>query len=480
LPEARTATEGAASPLTWILQAERDGWRLEHAVFLSYTLDLGFFESQALGLVRGLGARVTVVGDATATRPDPRAVRRAGRAYLPGLADTTGAFHPKVIVLAGEQYCLVGIGSGNTTLAGWQDSAELWTVLRGGADGVPATVHGVAAWLRALPFRVRFSRGVRDALSRAAALIESFPSTGEGPQLLDNLSRPLLGQLPNGPVDHLRVCAPFHDVGAVALRALVDRLRPEQFTVAYQPGRTMADGPALEKLITDTGGTLLEDTSTRYRHGKLIEWTAADRTFALTGSANLSSAALRGVTGRGGNCELAVLSAVEATLMPDAPPVLASAVRGERITLPRRVSGPRLLGATVDGGELRVQLLSPLEGTGRLELSHISCPPEDWATVADIGSGTSELVVAHDCAPGSRVRLVDSDGVEGPFVPVVDLAVVARALAASPVTQPPTMRDLIADKALADRFLADLTALRHVMRELRFPTASSLRARLST
>ncbi len=36
------------------------------------------------------------------------------------------------------------------------------------------------------------------------------------------------------------------------------------------------------------------------------------------------------------------------------------------------------------------------------------------------------------------------------------------------------MRDLVADKALADRLLADLAALRHVMRELRVPSASPL------
>jgi len=106
--------QGVPSPLTWLLQEEAAGDRqLEHAVFLSYTLDLAFFEAVALGLVRSLGARVTVVGDARTSSPDLRAVRQAGRAYLAGLAAMPGAFHPKLVVLAGKRRCLVAIGSGN-------------------------------------------------------------------------------------------------------------------------------------------------------------------------------------------------------------------------------------------------------------------------------------------------------------------------------------------------------------------------------
>jgi hypothetical protein len=159
---------------------------------------------------------VTVVGDARVSVPDPRAIRQAGRSYLAGLAVMPGAFHPKVVILTGARRCLVAIGSGNTTLPGWQNNAELWTVFRGTADAAPTAVHTVAAWLRALPAHVRFSRGVADALRAAAEQLGSFPVTDEGPLVLSNLQRPLLDALPEGPVDELRVSAPFHDPGAAA------------------------------------------------------------------------------------------------------------------------------------------------------------------------------------------------------------------------------------------------------------------------
>ncbi|MFD7316915.1 hypothetical protein [Streptomyces sp. NPDC059883] len=140
-----------ASPLTLILDEERTGGRgLEEALFLSFTADLGFFEEVALGVTQATGARVTVAGDVSMTRNDPRSVRRAGRSYLAGLAYAQGAaFHPKLMVLAGPEHATIALGSGNTTLAGWQANAELWTVLRVDASRVRPQFrscrHGCAA-----------------------------------------------------------------------------------------------------------------------------------------------------------------------------------------------------------------------------------------------------------------------------------------------------------------------------------------------
>ncbi|NEE24097.1 hypothetical protein G3M53_01285, partial [Streptomyces sp. SID7982] len=157
-----------ASPLTLILDEERaDGRNLEEALFLSFTADLGFFEEVALGVTQATGARVTVAGDVSMARNDPRSVRRAGRSYLAGLAYTHGAaFHPKLIVLAGPEHAIIALGSGNTTLAGWQANAELWTVLRVDGEQSPTAVPELSAWLRDLPEKVRFSAGVPQALGR--------------------------------------------------------------------------------------------------------------------------------------------------------------------------------------------------------------------------------------------------------------------------------------------------------------------------
>src|SRR5258707_252144 len=102
---------GLPSPLTLLLQRAADQRATaEEILFLSFTLDLGFFERTALGPAHALGGRVTVVGDAAVVRHDPRAVRRAGRSYLPGLAACRGAFHPKLAVIVGSEEATVAIG----------------------------------------------------------------------------------------------------------------------------------------------------------------------------------------------------------------------------------------------------------------------------------------------------------------------------------------------------------------------------------
>ncbi len=70
---------------------------------------------------------------------DRWAVRRGGRSYVAGLASCSGAFHPKLVVIAGAERVTVAVGSGNLTMAGWQANHELWTVVHGGPTAAPAT-----------------------------------------------------------------------------------------------------------------------------------------------------------------------------------------------------------------------------------------------------------------------------------------------------------------------------------------------------
>ena len=91
-----------SSPLTLLLDEEQHGDRDAVELLLTFTGDFGFFEKFGLGLAQGAGARVTIVADARMATVDPRAARRAGRAYLPYLAVYAGSFHPKLVLIAGR------------------------------------------------------------------------------------------------------------------------------------------------------------------------------------------------------------------------------------------------------------------------------------------------------------------------------------------------------------------------------------------
>lgn len=136
---------GLSSPLTLLLTEEE----AEEVLLLSFTLNLAFWERFALGAARSLGARVTVVGDARHVYVDTRSVRNASKTYLDGraLPRSGSAFHPKLLLIAGPDHVVAAIGSGNATLDGWHDSAEIWTVIRGERDGCPTTIEDLVRWL---------------------------------------------------------------------------------------------------------------------------------------------------------------------------------------------------------------------------------------------------------------------------------------------------------------------------------------------
>ena len=458
-----------ASPPTLLLDEEQRGDRqAEEVLLLSFTTDLGFFEAVGLGVAQACGARVTVVGDAAMSAADPRAVRRAGRSYLPGYAACRGAFHPKLVAVVGPHRATVAIGSGNLTMAGWQANAELWTVLRGDRERAPTALTDLVGWLQNLPDHVRFSRGVPEALNRVAdglaSLCEQADRADTDIRLVSTSEGPILDQLPAGPVEELAVCAPFHDPGAVALRRLVTRFKPNRLVASYQPALTQLDGPALAGLAAELQSELRLDGESRYRHGKLIEWVSAGRRYALTGSPNLSGAALLEALADGGNCELALITPVEASLLPAGTSVPATTIRTMRFTArPRSDIGPLLLGATRVEHGLHVMFARATPKAGHIELSPAAAPPETWERVGEVPAHSTEVTLTVAADGGSRVRLVTVAGGEPRHSNLVFVVDPARAQRRPGITAAhmPTTRpdDLFNDPRLAERFTSDLAAL---------------------
>lgn len=457
---------GLPSPLTLLLQAAADpDVDASEVLLLSYTLDLGFFERTGLGAAHALGARVTVVGDARVVRHDPRAVRRAGRSYLPGLAACRGAFHPKLAVIAGPGNATVALGSGNTTMAGWGDSHELWSVLRGDGDGAPSTFPALAAWLRTLDRRVQLSARVGDALQRTAAHLDALGVTEDGPMLVSSVDTPILGQLPEGPVDELCVSAPFHDVGARALRALAERLQPARIRVAVQPSLTVVDGPALDEFLAELDADVIESDDARYRHGKLVEWTSGEDRWALTGSPNCTTAALLKSVADGGNCELGLVSRVSSSLMPAGGYLPRERLRAHAWVL-RAEPRPSLvvLGATRVEAGIELMLASRPPAGAWVELSPPSAQPDSWERIAELPEQTTSTITwATEGGARLRVSFRTTDGEErtSNVVFVVDPLRALRAPTRGGVRIRTTESfDLFENVNLAEAFVADLGGLR--------------------
>lgn len=476
------------------------------AVALTYNVDLGFVEARLLGVLRAAGACLTIVADGHVWAPDARAVTRAGRDYQVAITATRAAFHPKVFLLVGPKRALLAVGSGNLTLGGWQYNEELLTVATADHRGVPELFGDVLDLLDHLgerpadtadpdtadadtdgvaggegERRVRLDEvsaaGIRRAASTLRRFVQDYPAMQTGHRLVSSHTEKIINALPRGPVDELLLTAAFHDPRAAAVRALLDRLEPARVKVAVQPGWTSLTPAALEGVLTSWAAAepgrswdLVRDPENpgqdggRYRHGKLIEWATGSQRMALTGSANLSAAALLNSTAEGGNYEVGVIGPVEGvpTLFPGSTPLAfdevpdAVEVRDPDThteTAPVALVAA-LSAATLTPAGFRVQFAAPTGHGARVEVSGLRQRPELWDVVAPVPPGVThlDLTIAPDSGflAGSRVRVTWPD----PGAPV------------APDTQPPQADS--ADRAVAAdrervagqvRFLTDPVAV---------------------
>ncbi|MFG3249093.1 hypothetical protein [Streptomyces sp. NPDC048187] len=477
-----------ASPATLLHEwTERgDKQPLHEVLLLGFTVDLPFLERVAIPVARGLGARTAVIGDAAQGLYDPVDVRMAGRGYLHGLAGCRGAFHPKVVLLVGEHACRLAVGSGNPTLSGWGANDELWTVVETEDDASHALLADLADWLEELPAVVDMAPWAASHLGEVATLLTerhvNAPAGPEtGPRLLHNLHRSLVEQLPPGPVDEVQAYAPFIDPQAHALRTLVDRLTPGRVTLGLQPRWSSYDAETIKRALDgcSTGIRLLDET--RMRHGKFVEWRIGERRHALTGSPNLTRAALCTSTRAGGNCELAVLSADTSPLLPDEGATTALTSLKGRTLRPFTTGAGRalvLLGAKTDSEGLHVSLARS-EPTPVMISTSPDGSPGSWSGIGSIPAGKTAFSFPVPEVPGTAVRATcrrpDGSSAESAAVFVYSPVHSARRHThdnGPRLSHDYTTQALFTDERAARRFETDLLRLRELTAGMSAPRAS--------
>lgn len=409
-----------ASPLPYLIDEEARGDRqATEAVFLTFGVDLGFFEKTVLGVCRSAGARVTVVSDASMYAPDPRAATQAGITYVPGLAQIPGAFHPKLVLLVGPSRAVAGVGSGNMTLPGWQFNSEIWTIATARHGQVPLWLPSLADWLERLPTKVSIGSQAAQGIKRAAAQLKSLAPGLEHDGLSEcrfvhNLDQPIIRQLPQEPMDELRLYAPFHDADGAAIRALIDRMKPAHTYLAIQPGKTVSSNHLLEDLQSENDLSVVCDAlADRYRHGKLIEWRRGEERWSLTGSPNLSRPALLKTVAEG-NCEIGLIARIEATLFPDGDRLKPEEIQEVTFPVLNRSPAPQESRATIlevllTDGQTHVSLARAMKDYVQVEFSVYSEDPDNWTRLGTIPPGKKALSVDFPIPPGSRVRVWTSD-----------------------------------------------------------------------
>ncbi|MGC0422016.1 hypothetical protein [Embleya sp. AB8] len=398
----------SVSPVTLLNEwhERTDGAALHEALFLAPAVDLPFLERVAVPLARDLSARVAILGDAAQEAHDPSEVRGAGRDYLYAPTVCPNGLRAKLVVLLGEHACRIAIGGGNPALPGWEDADRLWTVVETEDDTSNALLADVADWLDKLPdlaavamapWAGEYLREIAGLLTERHIMAEETP--GPEARLLDNLDRPLLAQVPAGPVDELHLYAPTVDPTGETLRALIAHLSPARVRLGLHENWAGYDSALLRSVLGGRPAEVLVLPEQRLVHGRFAQWRIGEHWYALTGGAELTPA---GFASAGGALDLAVrtaggpvqLLAEGRTTTPAGLDALRGVAAGAELVL---------LGARADGTGLHVVLAGPEREPVTVSTSGDGSPGS-WRELGTIPSGTTNATFPPAAGQGPAVR----------------------------------------------------------------------------
>ena len=291
--------------------------RWTRALFGTYALSLGFFEAAPLRALRRVGANdIRILADVAgvAASLGEAGAREVGRTYAVDAIDTPGGcFHPKFVLLDGEDGPRLIIGSGNLTFGGWGRNLELCEILSPRSS--PLAFIDMADFLEALATSPRIDFPNSDAAASWAVTLRRAVDA-EGPsnvRLLNSVDRPIADQLIEmaaaaGGATGLLVASPYFG-SAGAVRQLADGLGVERVGVHVSTSLALAgrhyeftSDPLAYPVVLES---LDEGPHQRPMHAKLIEISCNNSVLTVSGSVNASGPALS----RASNVELAVVRA---------------------------------------------------------------------------------------------------------------------------------------------------------------------------
>ena len=315
-----------------LLEAISSARGVTNAVILTHNIDFVFVQTVVLSAFRRCGnPTITVFADSScaagsfAQQKDVLDGLGVRYRVVPVEMGPGSRFHPKAILLSGEQGGTLLVGSGNLTFGGWRENGEIWTRFESGTDG-PGPFHAFRGYLDEVLKRVALPGTVQREVEEAFdPNRKSWFSTGAADE------RALIGRVGSGPtlldqmlvaggedtVDELIACTPYFDNDGIALQELVAGVGAPRATVLCQAGRTALHERAWKP--NAASATLqgidfahAEDDGRErgaFVHAKFYGLRRANEVVVLAGSANCSRAALT-ARGNAGNAELMAVRVV--------------------------------------------------------------------------------------------------------------------------------------------------------------------------
>lgn len=298
------------------------GGEWEHALVLTYSLDLSFYE-------RDLGRSLTrvpnrvVLADARRLAEHFDDIARGGEglhganvAYAVASLTAARAAHAKVVLLATQGSGLAIVGSGNLTLTGYASQGEQFCVYRydGRQNQLPpfTAVRQLLDGMAARGWIDEHALWHLDQIWAGAPWLGATIPPGMPMPVRHNLDASLLSQLAERIGGHrvgeVVVHAPFYDPACAALGRLLGQVAPSSVRILVQEHETSADPDALARVLNGYPGraavhAVSAPEAGTYLHAKFVLARTGEEDIVLSGSANMSLSGLCS-TAASGNVEV--------------------------------------------------------------------------------------------------------------------------------------------------------------------------------
>jgi len=309
-----------------LVDALAGDYDVDYGALTTYPFDPYFFNRFAIGALRDAGVSQPVVLMDGPTYQDKAKTTDWGSAQIgdgyylePVTIDQV--FHPKVSLCASEDALSFAVGSANMTLNEYTTAAQLTT-----SNGLERTTRVDDPERAAI---VQIARGIRhffeylasehvtgedattqlNELLRASSWITDIDThTAPNAWFFDNTTTPILTQVSNhvGEVDRATLFAPFYGSGQ-SLRKIATTLNSDELVILVAEDVTHINHEDIQTTLdTPVEFRQVNVESNRWVHAKFLLLEGPWGSSCLTGSPNMSAAALT-TTAENGNLEAGIL-----------------------------------------------------------------------------------------------------------------------------------------------------------------------------
>lgn len=296
-----------------IIKLLGDRTNIYHSALLTtYSFDPIYFEAVYLSTLRKLGiTNVVVLMDASMydqllsdSNYQCHRVSQYNYTLVRKENFYSGVFHPKVVLLFGEEEGTLIVGSGNLTYSGLANNDEVWNAFHVQGNN---SIH-YPLFYQAWKYLSQSANQTSSLVSRQIDwMLEQSPwlhqettdstvllSSGEECALLYNTAEStildkVLLSIGDKRIVSIKVIAPFYDAEGDALSALNKQLAPKEMLCILDLERQSAPYSLLK---TDSSTVFCKADSSNPLHAKIFELQAEDETWLLCGSANAGNMAL--------------------------------------------------------------------------------------------------------------------------------------------------------------------------------------------